>query len=257
MRAVNNPRHPKRGTYQPKPETLALLRVSGNPINGLGETEERRPSPFFWHPPTVHPYGDLQMVARLSSRNCPGSEEAFGAACNYPVLEPVAEVRKQASPKEWSKAVQEFAVTHEADAAGITAMNPFIFLRGTQSRNPGSSSSPGRTTMSASRSSPPIKLMAKVSAMSATSMPAAHAPIITSLTGFAPRATMLIPILAQCRRSRTYSSSHRCRPRRTGQTWLLDQPPLRIGCPSGRHHNRHAVGSDFPGRSMWDYPSSL
>jgi epoxyqueuosine reductase len=130
MSAVTNPRRPKRGTYQPKPETLELLRVSGNPINGLGETEERRPSPFFWHPPTMHPYGDLQMVARLSSRNCPGSEAAFGAAYSYPALIPVAEERKQASPEEWSKAVQEFAVTHEADAAGITAMNPLYVFEG-------------------------------------------------------------------------------------------------------------------------------
>jgi hypothetical protein len=48
--------------YSPKPETLALLKVSGNPINGLGEAEPRRPSPFFWHPPDLHPYGELQSV---------------------------------------------------------------------------------------------------------------------------------------------------------------------------------------------------
>jgi len=45
-----NPRRPKRNSYKPRPETLALLKVSGNPINGLGETEPRRASPFFWHP---------------------------------------------------------------------------------------------------------------------------------------------------------------------------------------------------------------
>jgi len=42
--------------YSPKAETLALLKTSGNPINGLGETTQRRPSPFFWHPPTMHPF---------------------------------------------------------------------------------------------------------------------------------------------------------------------------------------------------------
>ena len=25
-------------------------KISGNTVNGLGEKEERRPSPFFWHP---------------------------------------------------------------------------------------------------------------------------------------------------------------------------------------------------------------
>jgi hypothetical protein len=40
-----NPRRPKRGSYKPEPETVALLKVSGNPINGLGDTTLRRPSP--------------------------------------------------------------------------------------------------------------------------------------------------------------------------------------------------------------------
>jgi len=37
--ASTNPRRPRRGSYKPRPETLALLKVSGNPINGLGEAE--------------------------------------------------------------------------------------------------------------------------------------------------------------------------------------------------------------------------
>src|SRR3984957_11324776 len=72
-----NPCLPKRGSYKPRPETVALLKVSGNPINGLGETTPRRPSPFFWHPPDQHPYGELQIVARKSSRGCPGSRRHF------------------------------------------------------------------------------------------------------------------------------------------------------------------------------------
>src|ERR1700689_5954575 len=91
-----NPRRPKRDSYRPKAETLALLKVSGNPINGLGETTPRRPSPFFWHPPDQHPYGELQVVARKSSRGCPGSPEAFQAAYNYPELAQVAALRNEA-----------------------------------------------------------------------------------------------------------------------------------------------------------------
>jgi epoxyqueuosine reductase len=92
-----NPRRPKRGSYRPKPETIALLKVSGNPINGLGEATQRRPSPFFWHPPDQHPYGELQIIARKSSRSCPGSPEAFQAAYNYPELIPVAGARSDIS----------------------------------------------------------------------------------------------------------------------------------------------------------------
>src|SRR5580658_5616868 len=103
-----NPRRPKRGSYKPKPETVALLKVSGNPINGLGETTPRRPSPFFWHPPDQHPYGELQIVARKSSRGCPGSPEAFQAAYNYPELIPVAAVRNPASAEVFASEVTAF-----------------------------------------------------------------------------------------------------------------------------------------------------
>src|ERR1700723_3393231 len=96
MAMTTNPRRPKRRSYTPKPETLALLKISGNPINGLGETAPRRPSPFFWHPPDQHPYGELQKVARQNSRKCPGSAPAFMAAYNHPELIPIAETRNEA-----------------------------------------------------------------------------------------------------------------------------------------------------------------
>ncbi|MEO7652119.1 MAG: hypothetical protein ABIZ80_16770 [Bryobacteraceae bacterium] len=54
-----------------------MLKVSGNPINGRGETTPRRPSPFFWRPPGQHPFGELQSAARQSSRKCPGAAPAF------------------------------------------------------------------------------------------------------------------------------------------------------------------------------------
>src|SRR5688572_24967602 len=112
----------RRQRYRPKPETLALLKVSGNPINGLGETTPRRPSPFFWHPPDQHPYGDLQIAARQSSRRCPGAAEAFLAAYNRPDLIPVAEERKDASAEHWSRDATAFALANEADAIGIGPM---------------------------------------------------------------------------------------------------------------------------------------
>lgn len=79
------PMNIRRKPYTPNAEILGLLRVSGNPINGLGETSVRRASPFFWHPPDQHPFGDLQTVARQNSRRCPGSAEAFAAAYNHPL----------------------------------------------------------------------------------------------------------------------------------------------------------------------------
>jgi epoxyqueuosine reductase len=120
----------KRKPYSPKAETLALLKVSGNPINGLGETAPRRPSPFFWHPPDQHPYAELQIVARQNSRKCPGAPEAFQAAYNYPELIPVADTRNEAAPQQLSEALTAFALSHEADDVGIAPMSPLYVFEG-------------------------------------------------------------------------------------------------------------------------------
>ena len=125
-----NQRNRRRKPYSSNPETLALLRVSGNPINGLGETSIRKASPFFWHPPDQHPYGDLQVVARQSSRRCPGATEAFTAAYNHPELCPIAHQKNQASNEQFADEVKTFALSHEADAVGITPMDPLYIFEG-------------------------------------------------------------------------------------------------------------------------------
>ena len=130
MTELLNPRRPKRGTWKPQPETVALLRVSGNSINGVGETVPRRPSPFFWHPPDQHPWGDLQLLARKNSRKCPGSMEAFHGAYTYPELIPVAENGNASSAEELSEAAKRFALTHEADDIGMAAMQPHYVYQG-------------------------------------------------------------------------------------------------------------------------------
>jgi NAD-dependent dihydropyrimidine dehydrogenase PreA subunit len=118
----------RRRPYTPNPETLALLRVSGNAINGVGEAAVRRASPFFWHPPNQHPYGDLQIVARQSSRRCPGAAEAFAAAYNHPELCPIAEQRNVAPAEQLASEMKAFALSHEADAVGVAAMDPlYVF----------------------------------------------------------------------------------------------------------------------------------
>lgn len=131
-----NPRRPARGTYTPRPETLEKLRVSGNVINGQGETTVRQPSPFFWHPPDQHPWGELQFVARESSRCCPGAQESFQHAYEYPELISVAREPRRASPHEHAEAVRSFALAHEADDIGIAAMNPLYVFEGYTIREP-------------------------------------------------------------------------------------------------------------------------
>ena len=128
--AQSDPSGRKPKHYSPKAETIALLKSSGNPINGLGETAQRRPSPFFWHPPTMHPFGDLQVAARSKMSKCPGYDKAFAKARNHPELVPVAATRVAASPEEFTRAVNEFALSHEADAVGITPMDPLYVFEG-------------------------------------------------------------------------------------------------------------------------------
>jgi Pyruvate/2-oxoacid:ferredoxin oxidoreductase delta subunit len=125
-----NTTRPRPKRFSPKAETLALLTVSGNPINGLGETELRRPSPFFWHPPTLHPYGDLQLAARTYMSECPGYQAAFSKAHCHPELVPVAECRTEASPEQFTSAISEFVLANEADAVGITPMDPLYVFEG-------------------------------------------------------------------------------------------------------------------------------
>ena len=125
-----NPRRPKRGAWKPQPETVSLLRVSGNPINGVGESIPRRATPFFWHPPEQHPWGDLQVVARRNSRKCPGSTEAFQAAYDHPSLCEVAGTRNTAPAPSLTEAVKHFALSHEADDIGIASMDPLFVFEG-------------------------------------------------------------------------------------------------------------------------------
>lgn len=136
MTEARNPRRPRKGTWRPKPEIADMLRVSGNPINGLGETKSRRPSPFFWHPPDQHPWGELQVIARKHSRKCPGAAEAFQAAYEYPDLGSVSATRKAASAAEFTEAARQFALAHEADDIGIAAMEPNYVFEGYSIEDP-------------------------------------------------------------------------------------------------------------------------
>lgn len=124
------PENIRRKPYTPNPEIQGLLRVSGNAINGLGETAVRRASPFFWHPPDQHPYGDLQRVARQNSRKCPGSAEAFAAAYNHPELGPIATERNAVPATQLAAELKAFALSHEADAVGIAPMDRLYVFEG-------------------------------------------------------------------------------------------------------------------------------
>ncbi len=125
-----NARRPKRGTYRPRPEIASLVVTSGNVINGVGETAVRQASPFFWHPPTLHPYGDLQTIARTNSRKCPGTGPVFQQAYTYPPLQAPSATKLEGSPEALSAQVKQWALSAGVDAVGIARMDPLFVFQG-------------------------------------------------------------------------------------------------------------------------------
>lgn len=120
--------------YIPKAEYLALYpETSGNLINGLGESEARQPSPFFWHPVEQHAWAELATeinkvfaevpaIARHFSPNPPGGRGPEPIA--------VAEQRKEGTAVQFTGAVKAFALDDEADLVGITNMKPGYVFEG-------------------------------------------------------------------------------------------------------------------------------
>ncbi len=115
-------------------EQKALIReVSGNDINGLGETEFRRPSIVYWPNDRVFdaiPHGKLcKFMGRHQS---PDVRAVFRDTENRAplALDPVAEARVEASPEELTARAKRFALDNEADLVGVCRLDPDWFLEG-------------------------------------------------------------------------------------------------------------------------------
>ena len=118
--------------FVPDPELLDRFpEISGNAVNGLGEAEVRRPSPFFWHPPERETHGELRnyvMDLFMSLRD--GGTDWGDVGDRGP--EPVAPAveRQTGTAEELTKAVREFAHANEADMLRVTEMNPLWVYEG-------------------------------------------------------------------------------------------------------------------------------
>ena len=116
---------PKRAQYTPDPDLLAQFPdVSGNSINGLGETTPRAPSPFFWHPAEDHPHGPLQRYIVTQLRPASGEDRSFRnpAVDRGPDPVAVAAEKTKGDSSTFTAAVKGFAIENESDLVGITAM---------------------------------------------------------------------------------------------------------------------------------------
>jgi len=120
--------------YQPMQQFIDKFpEKSGNEINGLGETEVRRPSPFFWHPPERQTHGALQKEVTDYHRQSDAVRKWFRPdppGGRGPEAVPQAGEKVSKSPDEWSALVKEFTLANESDLVGIADIDPLWIYEG-------------------------------------------------------------------------------------------------------------------------------
>lgn len=113
--------------------------VSGNTINGLGETEVRRPSPFFWHPPDRQTHGALQKEVTDYHRQSAEVRRYFSSAPpggRGPEAIDQAAEKVVKSAAEWVPLIKKFALDNESDLVGIAKLDPLWVYEGYETDDP-------------------------------------------------------------------------------------------------------------------------
>jgi ferredoxin len=105
--------------------------LSGNAINGLGETQERRPTPIFWHRPEREAYGEYQKRIVDRFQSVPAFRAEYSDGDRGPrEPNPVAPQRTSGTAEERTDAMKAFALAHEADLVGVAALDPRWIFEG-------------------------------------------------------------------------------------------------------------------------------
>lgn len=117
---------PKAEPYVPDPEQLALMpEVSGNTVNGVGETQQRRPTPIYHHDPERTPFAALQTWFR-SRPSHPSIDDARRR--RIPIMEEaitaLADSRREAAPEAWRADIKAKGRELGAQLMGITRVQP-------------------------------------------------------------------------------------------------------------------------------------
>ena len=119
--------------YTPRPETLSHLpAISGNTVNGLGEAEVRRASPFFWHPADRQTHGDMQAYTSRQLRPKSGEDFSFRnpEVDRGPKPGPVAAEKAPGDAAYWTARLKMFALENHADDVTITPMRDLYVYEG-------------------------------------------------------------------------------------------------------------------------------
>jgi epoxyqueuosine reductase len=122
--AVKNSHRP----FTPNPEMMSLRPgITGMEVNGLDETEVRRPTMVYWAPdPDDIPFGEVQ---KWFYRREPQDPELMKErARRREILDaPLSELNEMPSlhtPQEWTEALEQFVEQGQCERVGVTRMQP-------------------------------------------------------------------------------------------------------------------------------------
>ena len=114
--------------------------VSGNQINGMDEEFVRRPSPFFWHKPELHDFGNLQRAVTEYQQQSEAIRSVYNPRADRgpkPIERaPISKNNNDKSAKEWHAELQSFALSNEADIFGVSKLDPLWVYDGFEIQEP-------------------------------------------------------------------------------------------------------------------------
>ncbi|MEM9050159.1 MAG: 4Fe-4S dicluster domain-containing protein [Pseudomonadota bacterium] len=114
--------------FTPDPAQMACAPpVSGNAVNGLGETEKRRATVVYWAPdPDTIPHGKLQRYFYSVDKSAPvmvAAQQDRQRRAAVAMAE-LAEEQVVRSPEDWTAALQAFRETAGVDMIGVAPLDP-------------------------------------------------------------------------------------------------------------------------------------
>ncbi|MEX0280936.1 MAG: 4Fe-4S dicluster domain-containing protein [Arenibacterium sp.] len=132
----SNPYRP----FTPDPDQVAATpEISGNTVNGLGETDFRRPEMVYWAPdPGKIPHGPLQLYFYMQS----AKEPAFDVkrAERQKIIEAplprVAAYQRDTDPDTWTSELAQFVSDGDCEMTGVAEMcEEWVFVDETVSNS--------------------------------------------------------------------------------------------------------------------------
>ena len=114
--------------------------ISGNTVNGMGEVEVRQASPFFWHQPRLHEFGELQHAVTEYQQRSEKIRGAFNPRADRgpkPIEQSrLSESDKAKTAKDWQAEIKQYALENESDLVGIAKLDPLWIYDGFEIQDP-------------------------------------------------------------------------------------------------------------------------